>query len=217
MINRKVLLSLAGAVLALTSMPYAMAQEAMDGDFSDQTATMGEGDMFDIAALAASLPAPDPSVFAALSNAGSNVQIAEGPGGPPGHGPGGPGGPHHWGGGMPWMHSPLSGALALSDDQYEKLNSIKNSSADAMAPKHTQLHTAYRDLCESLGKQDIDTAKVKSLQAQIASLKSDMSMAETNKLVQMAQVLSGDQRHALHMAMVKGALFRDHMHMFHHH
>jgi Spy/CpxP family protein refolding chaperone len=225
MINRKVFLGLAGALLAFTSMPYAMAQYmesgAPGGDIADQIAGMADGDMSDIAALAAALPPPDPAMFAALAQAGTEaaVRLADRPGGPAGGGPEGPGGFGHWGA-MPWMHhgglGPLSGPLALSDDQYEKLNSIKNGVSDAIAPKKLQLHQAFRELLEALGKPDQDMGKVKSLQNQISQLKAETSMAETSKLVQMSQVLTADQRHALRMAMIKASICGPHMPHFHH-
>lgn len=157
----------------------------------------------------------------------AGIEIAQGPG--PG-GPGGPGGPDGgWrgrggehgkgmcgpGGGkgcpMGFGHHRgpfgiLQGPLALTDDQYERLYSIKNSSSDAMAPKKTALREATRDLFDALSRDNQDSGKIKSLQSQIASLKADLSSAETNKLVQMSQVLTADQRKAMHMAMIKASL-----------
>jgi Spy/CpxP family protein refolding chaperone len=142
------------------------------------------------------------------------VQVAdkggpgEGPHGGPGHGPGGW---HH-------DHGPfgvLHGDLALTNDQFERLYSIKESTMDSLGPKKLELHTAFRNLMDSIGAGSQDTGKIKGLQDRIASLKSDISTIETGKLVSMSQVLTADQRTAIHLAMIKGSLGGWHHHGHH--
>lgn len=222
MLKWKVSLALTGALIAGLNMPAVFAQEADDEsgdsamiDVAEQALGIAPPEDGVMSALAG-LPVPDSAVFAAMNAQGDDgaaVQIAEG--GPPHGGPGGPGG--HWGHGGRG-HGPfgaLQGALALTDDQYERLYAIKNDASDAMAPKKMALHQAFRGLMDSIGQGDQDSAKISRYQSQVASLKSDLSTAETNKLVKMSAVLTADQRKALRMAMIKASLSRHHGHGHH--
>jgi len=218
----KVSLALTGALIAGLNMPAVLAQEADESgdsamiDVAEQALGITAPDDAVMTALA-NLPVPDSAVFAALNAQGDDgaaIQIAEG--GPPHGGEGGPGG--HWGHEGGRGHGPfgaLQGSLAMTDDQYEKLYAIKNDASDAMAPKKQALHQAFRGLMESLGQADQDGAKISRYQSQIASLKSDLSTAETGKLVRMSQVLTADQRKALRMAMIKACMSHHHGHGHH--
>lgn len=229
---RSLSLALAGALVGVMTVAPCFAQQANDSDDS----------MLDFAAQAfgiddpgslmpdnslASLPAPDSALFALQAaapdmDAAFTQQIAEGPGG----GPGGPGGRPMFArmGGMmnQHMHGPLgmlTGANALTDDQYEKMYTIRNETMDAVAPKQLALRQAMRNLFDALAKADQDTARIKSLQSQIASLKADISSAELSKLVQMSQVLTADQRKAIHNGMIRrcvGSSMMGHHHVGHH-
>jgi Spy/CpxP family protein refolding chaperone len=218
MLMWKVSLALTGALIVGLNMPAVFAQEADESgdsamiEVAEQALGIATPDNAVMSALA-NLPVPDSAVFAALNAQGDDgaaVQIAEG--GPEHHGgEGGPGG--HWGhegGRGRGPFGALQGALALTDDQYEKLYAIKNDTSDATASKRMALHQSTRGLMESLGQADQDGAKISRLQSQIASLKSDLSTAETGKLVRMSQVLTADQRKALRMAMIKASLCHHH-------
>lgn len=236
MTMRKMSFALAGLMLAALSVPPTLAQESADAspgamlqiteealgisdptDASNDTipdpatfaavASMlapGEGDVF-VEMAPAQTPAMDAGAVA--------VEVAD-KGGPGAGGPhGGPGGWHHGGGGPFGL---LHGDLALSNDQFEKLYSIKESTMDALGPKKLELHTAFRNLMDSVGAGNQDTGRIKSLQDKIASLKSDISTIETGKLVAMSQVLTADQRSAIHLAMIKGSMSGWHHHGGHH-
>lgn len=229
MTMRKLSFALAGLMLAALSVPPTLAQESTDASPSTMLQISEE-------ALGISDPAdasdsiPDPATFAAVASmlapgegdvfvemapapamdAGNvNVQVAD-KGGPPGPPHGGPGRGGPWHGPGEWHHSGpfavLRGDLALSNDQYQQLYSIKEATADSLGPKKLELHTTFRNLMDALGAGSQDTAKIKSLQDRVASLKSDITNLETGKLVQMSQVLTADQRSAIHMAMIKASL-----------
>ena len=226
MTMRKMSFALAGLMLAALSVPPTLAQEAADAS---------PGAMLQVAeeALGISDPAdapdttPDPATFAAVAsmlapmpgpalNAYAGMQVGPAPsldaapvsvevadrGGPPGKGGEGGPGRHHGGG----FGGALHGPLALSDDQFERLYSIKNATTDQAGPKKLELHTSFRNLMDALAAPNQDTGRIKSLQDRIASLKSDLSTLETGKLVQMSQVLTADQRSAIHIAMIRRSL-----------
>jgi len=134
--------------------------------------------------------------------AGSSTLIAEGSGGSMmrhGHEGGGPSGA-------------LQGPLALTDDQWDKLWSIHEESQDQLGPKMFQLHTTMRHLMDALSDSNQDSKKIKDMQSQIASLKAEISSTETGKMVAMSQVLTPDQRTAIHKMMIRHML----MHKWHH-
>jgi Spy/CpxP family protein refolding chaperone len=109
----------------------------------------------------------------------------------------------------------LTGPLALTDDQWEKLYQIQEDSRESMAPKMLQMHTAMHHLMDALASPNQDTKKIKDLQSQLASLHADMCAAHTSKLVAMSQVLTADQRAAIHKGMIKhavmGGMMQGHM------
>jgi Spy/CpxP family protein refolding chaperone len=241
MTMRKLSFALAGLMLAALSVPPTLAQDSADASpgamLQISEEALGISDPSD-----ASDSIPDPATFAAVASmlapgegdvfvelapvqtpamdAGAvSVQVAD-KGGPPGPPHGGPGGGPWHGGPGGWHHGGpfgmLHGDLALTNDQFQQLYSIKESTADSLGPKKLELHTAFRNLMDALGAGSQDSGKIKSLQDRIASLKSDISNQETGKLVQMSQVLTADQRNAIHMAMIKASLGGFHHHGGHH-
>jgi len=213
MTNRSLSLALAGALVGVLTIAPVFAQATNNSDDSilefaaqafgvdDPTSMMQDNTL-------ASLPAPDSALFALQAASGNDMdaaltQIADA---------GGPAmmthaGPMHAG---PQMHGPfgmlMHGPNALTDDQFEKMYAIRNETSDSVEPKKLALHQAMRNLFDSLSRPDQDTAKIKSLQSQIASLKSDISAAELNKMVQMSQVLTPEQRKAVRAGMIRGCV-----------
>jgi Spy/CpxP family protein refolding chaperone len=217
----------AGAVLAALSVSPSLAQEAdgdtmfaPDGDNVFFAQVSEPGDMEDWFAMLAAVP--DGPSFPAVAAApglpgGPPVLLAGQPDrdGPPG---GGPRLMFHRPGGPPnGPFGTLTGPLALSDDQWEKLYQIREDSMEHMGPKMLQMHQTMHHLMDALASPDQDTKKIKDLQSQLASLRADMSSAETSKLVAMSQVLTADQRAAIHKAMIKhavmGGMMGGHGHM----
>jgi Spy/CpxP family protein refolding chaperone len=212
MIMRKMTFIVIGAVLTAFSLNPVLAQEADDSDMSapssDEVMIADVTDAGGMADLMFALLTSSPTIAVALggSDDGGPTLIAAGPGEGPPPGPG-----NHWrhpGGGPFGM---LQGPLALSDDQWEKLSSIHEDSMDQLGPKKLALHTAMRHFMQAVGDPNQDTKKIKDLQSQMASLRADISSAESNKIVAMSQVLTGDQRAAIHKMMIRHML----MHKWH--
>jgi len=110
---------------------------------------------------------------------------------------GGKGGWHHEG--------PLSGANRLTDDQCEKLYSLHNQFLDSQGPKMAKLGALHRQLKDSLASADFNAKRSADLGAQINALKSEIDAAKMDRLIASAQVLTSDQRRALHEHMIRHA------------
>jgi Spy/CpxP family protein refolding chaperone len=65
------------------------------------------------------------------------------------------------------------------------------------------LHNSMHHLMEALGASSIDSNKVSGLQDKIVSLKGDIARMQSDKLVAVANVFTPDQRHAVHIAMLR--------------
>ena len=180
---RKSALFLTGASIVAFSAPSAFAQEAGSADptgavgvMEEAFGTSGADDAAEMAAIAM-LPLPEPAVFAAALQANRGASLDAGMMAA-GDGPKMNGCPVHWNNSKGGFFG-LQGALALSDDQVLKMYAIKNDSEDTVAPKKLALHQATRGLMDALGANEQDSAAIKKYQGQVASLKSDISMAET--------------------------------------
>ena len=118
----------------------------------------------------------------------------------------GAGGAVEGGAGGKWHHEgPLSGANALTDDQYEKLYSLRNQFMDSQSSKYAQLGVLHRQLKDSLAASDFDAKRSASIASKITSLKSEIDAAKMDRLIASAQVLTSDQRKALHEHMIRHA------------
>jgi len=198
LLARTLLLCAATLSLAIPAMAdEQVGAVSYDESNSDQSAI---GDMLSEGDLLAILPADALSAVPGAPMPGQDEAVgAEGPGGPGGP-PGGPGGPRgHF---MKMHQGPLSGANALTDDQFEKLYALRNTYMNAIGPKMPELGRLGRDLKEALLASDIDTNKVNGITSRMSALKGDIAAAKTARLVASAQVLTADQRKALRTAMV---------------
>lgn len=115
-------------------------------------------------------------------------------------------GGHHRGGG--WMKPLLEGENALTDDQFEKLHTLRNDMLDKMGAKAADLASLERQLKDNLTSASIDGKKVADLKNKISGLKSDLSDIRLDHQIAVAQVFTSEQRKALHSAMIKGAFAR---------
>jgi Spy/CpxP family protein refolding chaperone len=114
---------------------------------------------------------------------------------------------HHEGGGEHWKHhhgplSALTGNLALTDDQYEKLYSLKNQFADQVASKGVELGSLHRKMRDAMTAPNFDAKAVADIGARINAIKSDIAAAKLSRMIASAQVLTADQRKAIHDQMV---------------
>jgi Spy/CpxP family protein refolding chaperone len=176
------------------------------------------GDMLTERDLLAVLPADALTAMPGAPMPGSGEAVgAEGPGGQE-HG--GPGGREPWKGHHP---GPLSGVNALTDEQYEKLYALRNAFLNTVGPKMSEIGRLHRELKDSLLASDIDSKRVGDLSSRLMALRSEVAQAKMNRLIASAQVLTADQRHALHSDMIRhsatAGLLDDHHggHSHHHH
>lgn len=84
--------------------------------------------------------------------------------------------------------------LNLTDDQLEKMVSIKNKMRDAAGPKKLELRSSYRKLQDLLTQSSVNRAEVTALQAKINGLRTDLSNLAIASKLDGIEVLSPDQR-----------------------
>jgi Spy/CpxP family protein refolding chaperone len=126
--------------------------------------------------------------------------------------------------GGPGSHAgcPLEG-LGLSDDQLEKLSSIRSQYEINTAQKKAELHAKSHQMMDLLSQASVDKQKVMSLQGEINAMKSDVSNSRAAMLVDCSAVLTADQKKQLHhMMLMHGLMMGGHdkggHHMqWHHH
>ncbi|MBX9692233.1 MAG: Spy/CpxP family protein refolding chaperone [Cyanobacteria bacterium] len=87
--------------------------------------------------------------------------------------------------------------LNLSDDQLERLNSLKMASREASAPKVMELKSLHSQLKDKLTKGDVNKSELLSLQSKINSLKGELANSRISFLADASAVLTADQRQQL--------------------
>ncbi|MBX9938087.1 MAG: hypothetical protein K2Y32_02480 [Candidatus Obscuribacterales bacterium] len=194
-LSPKYLLSISGA-LALTFTSTVSLAFAQDAEVQDREI---EVDMIMAGLPAAPMPPaiPIPGAIAIDAPAPEPVVMAWGR-----HSGPGAGGP----GGCPAMRGLFSGEHALTDDQYEKLYSLKNSMLDKVGPKMVELHSLERQLKDAITRAEIDSKKAGELKGKITSLKSDLASIKIDNQIAFMEILTADQRKDMRQAMVKGPL-----------
>ena len=102
----------------------------------------------------------------------------------------------------PGMHM-FKGELALTDDQYEKMYNLRNDFLDKLGPKMAEVSSLERHMRDVLTSPSIDAKKAAELKTKLAAAKSDLTEMKSDMQLQMAQVLTADQRKHLRLAMSK--------------
>lgn len=105
-------------------------------------------------------------------------------------------------GGCPLM----KGENALTDEQFEKMYSLKNAMLDKVGPKMAELSSLERQLKDVLTGASIDAKKANDLKNKITQAKSDLASIKVEHQIAMAETLTAEQRKALRQAMVKGSM-----------
>lgn len=111
----------------------------------------------------------------------------------------------------------LKGELALTDDQYEKMYNLRNDFLDRVGPKMVEAHALERHLRDVLTSSTIDTKKAGDIKSKLAAVKSDLAEAKADMEIQMAQILTADQRKHVRLAMAKCPMMGGWGHMPMHH
>ncbi|MBC8000321.1 MAG: Spy/CpxP family protein refolding chaperone [Leptolyngbya sp.] len=94
--------------------------------------------------------------------------------------------------------------LDLSDEQYEKFYSLKNSFMDKVGPKMFEIRTNERHLKDLLTQTSVDTKKAKDLQGKINDLRADISNLKLDHCLAMQDVLSAEQRKKIRERVIRG-------------
>jgi len=100
--------------------------------------------------------------------------------------------------------------IDLSDEQIEKIHSLKNQYLDAVGPKMVEIASKKRKLRDVLLSTDVDSAKAKSLQEEINSLKAEVSNLKLENKIACLNVLTPEQRKS-----IRERAFRFHGHRPH--
>lgn len=110
---------------------------------------------------------------------------------------------------MSWHHghrgplSALHGPLALTNEQCEKLYALRNDFLDQNIEKMVKLGKLRRQLMESLASANPDSKRSADIAAQITSAKADLERAKLDRLIASANVLTPEQRTAIHEQMIR--------------
>ncbi len=84
--------------------------------------------------------------------------------------------------------------LNLTDDQLERLNSLKMASREASGPKVVELKSLHSQLKDKLTKGDVSKSELLSLQSKINSLKADLANNRVSFLADASSVLTAEQK-----------------------
>jgi Spy/CpxP family protein refolding chaperone len=93
--------------------------------------------------------------------------------------------------------------ISLSDDQLEKIHSLRNDYLDAVGPKMCEIASKHRKLKDVLLATSIDSAKAKSLQGDINSLKDEISNLKLQNKLDCLSVLTPEQRKEIRSRMLR--------------
>src|SRR6185437_1812866 len=95
-------------------------------------------------------------------------------------------------------HGGIFGGLNLTDDQYEKLFTIKREHMLKAASSCGQMAAAHLALQDAMMQPTIDPARVHAAQNTINTLKAAQANARIDMMIAMANVLTPEQRAELH-------------------
>ena len=105
--------------------------------------------------------------------------------------------------------------LGITNDQLEKLNSLKQQSEAASAPKKAELKTLFSELRDDMSKPDVDKSQLVALQQKINEVRDQLSINRVSFMADRMAVLTPDQRAKLREHMLKRSTFGGE-HRFHH-
>ena len=114
---------------------------------------------------------------------------------------GGPCGPGGFGAGP---FGELSGDLALTDEQSEKLFALKNQLLDKVAPKMLEAISLERQIRDLMTRPQIDRQKLAELENKVIEAKMAVASIKMSGMLDSAELLTPDQRKALRQRLIKG-------------
>lgn len=99
----------------------------------------------------------------------------------------------------------LQGELALTDEQSEKMYTLKNQFLDKIGPKFVAIRSQERHLRDLLSSAKPDRAQITELQNKINADNAFIASAKTENKLAAMEVLTEAQREALRKEMIKGS------------
>ena len=113
---------------------------------------------------------------------------------------------------QPWAEK-----MGLSDEQMEKLVSLKSEYAVKTAPQKAELMSDMKQMMLLMTASSLDKQAVLSLHEKMANIKSDLSTARVNHMLSAMAVMTPKQRTDMRHRMLMHMVDPHHMHDMHHH
>ena len=92
----------------------------------------------------------------------------------------------------------------FTDEQIEKMISLKNQFLDSTSLKRAELETLHRQLKDLFRADNVDRQKAMDLQSKIDSIKSDISKSRLNLKLDQLAILTPEQRQEMKHRMLRG-------------
>ncbi len=100
----------------------------------------------------------------------------------------------------------------FSDEQLQKMSSLKNQFLDSTASKRAELDSLGRQMKDVFTAKDIDRNKANDLESRISAVKADLDKARLNFKLDMLSVLTPEQRDGMRHRMLEGGFGSRHGH-----
>ncbi len=117
----------------------------------------------------------------------------------------------------PMACEPWSEKLGLTDEQMEKLVSLKSDYEIKTAEKKAQLMADTKQMMLLMTASKTDKDAVLTLNEKMNSLKTELATARVNKMLDAMAVMTVKQREEIHHHMLTHMLSHHNMHEMHHH
>lgn len=91
---------------------------------------------------------------------------------------------------------------SMTDEQLEKLSSLKNEMRESMGPKILELKKLKSQMKDKLTKEDVNKDEILAIQAKINTVKSDISNVKVAFMVDASSVLTAEQKKEMRRKML---------------
>ena len=113
---------------------------------------------------------------------------------------------------QPWAEK-----IGLSDEQMEKLVSLKSENAVKTAPQKAELMSDMKKIMLLMTASSLDKQAILSLHDKIANIKSDLCTARVHHMISVMEVMTPKQRAEMRHQMLVHMVSHHHMSDMHHH
>ena len=113
---------------------------------------------------------------------------------------------------QPWAEK-----MGLSDEQMEKLVSLKSEYAVKIAPQKAELMSDMKQMMLLMTASSLDKQAILSLHEKMANIKSDLCSARVHHMLSAMDVMTSKQRSEMRHHMLVHMVDPHHMHDMHHH